>query len=151
MPTVIRSPIHDQSVSLLMSIMFLHSRRVEYSRRSSGPVRLHQGPTCLELSEVLDCSLLWPSLPGTSFSIRVSWSACLALNDTSYSVENKYIVSLVWYSIFFGCINRWRRVAVVNTMVSISGVALHWARLLRGRWKCRTRQCRTASWWTKWL
>jgi len=39
----------------------------------SSSVRLHQRPTSLELSQILDSCLLWSSLPGTSFGFQVFW------------------------------------------------------------------------------
>jgi len=49
----------------------LASSGVEYGRRSPGTVRSHQGPACLELSQVLDCCLLRAAVSGTSFDVRV--------------------------------------------------------------------------------
>ena len=74
--------------------VFVHHSRVEHSWRSAGAVRLRQGPACLELGEILDCSLLRPTASGTSLGRRVRSSILYTL----FSVTRATPISLWQYN-----------------------------------------------------
>ena len=56
----------------------------------------------------------------------------VAINTTVAMIVAKWLQQLFRHAVSQCVTDRWRRGVVVNTLVSINVVALHWARLLLG-------------------